>query len=173
MKNNRLRLSIIGLTASISVMIFFALACGGGSKGPDESTELHKVRESVKDGDFEITLSRIRARKRVGGRFINETAPKGAVFIVVDYKFKNISDEPVSSFSQPGAELYSPENTEYDTAAGASAAYATEKKQTKKSFSDLNPGITATDADVFEVAAELWKKKGWKVRIGDVFYKAN
>jgi len=35
----------------------------------------------------------------------------------------------------------------------------------KKVASNLNPGISQTDASVFEVSKEIWAKKGWKVRV--------
>ena len=47
--------------------------------------------------------------------------------------------------------LVSPKGTKYDPDIGASSAFATQVDSSEKAISDLNPGITANSADVFEV----------------------
>ena len=77
--------------------------------------------------------------------------------MIVKYQFKNISKEPVSSFSFPDIKLFDPNDVKYDEASGAEIAYKTQAKISSKSLSDLNPGITSKEATVFEVAKENWK----------------
>jgi len=124
-----------------------------------------KVGDSIKTGKFEIIVTSVSNRNSVGGQYMSEKPAEGAMFVVVNFKYKNITKEPITSFSFPDIKIIDPNGTDYDEATGATIYYHTEIDLNKKSLSDLNPGITQKDATVFEVSREMWKSKGWKLII--------
>lgn len=124
-----------------------------------------KAGDAIKTEKFEITVSSVTNRGSVGGEFMSEKAADGALFVVVNFKYKNITKEPITAFSMPDMKIVDPNGTEYDEASGATAYYQAEINLNKKAVSDLNPGITQKDAVVFEVSRDLWKSKGWKLII--------
>ncbi len=143
----------------------------GNASDTEKSTEAeitepqkieYKVGDIFKTKSFEIKVISVQARKSVGGQFFNEKAPDGASFITVKFQYKNITGKPVSK-SVKVDKLVDPSGTKYDEATGASIHYRTEQRFNKKILSDINPGITVTDGEVFEVANDLWKNKGWKL----------
>ncbi|HPS57629.1 MAG TPA: DUF4352 domain-containing protein [Spirochaetota bacterium] len=146
-------------------------ASSGGSnvqtseQGAQEQTSAWKVGDTIKTEKFEIKVSSVTNRGSVGGQYLSEKAPDGAVFVVVNFSYKNISKEPVTSFSMPEVKIVDPNGTAYDEAVAATGYYQTEIDLNKKSLSDLNPGITQKDAIVFEVSKDLWKSNGWKLVI--------
>lgn len=124
-----------------------------------------KVGDTIKTGKFEITVTSVSNRNSVGGQFMNEKPAEGGMFVVVNFKYRNITKEPITSYSFPDLKVIDPNGTDYDEATGATVSYQTEVDLNKKTISDLNPGITQKDATVFEVSRDLWKSKGWKLVI--------
>jgi len=124
-----------------------------------------KIGDSIKTEKFDIKVISVTTRASVGGSYMNEKAADGAVFVIVNFSYKNITKEPISSFSVPDVNIFDPNGTEYDEAAGATVYYHTEINLNKKAISDINPGIAQKDATVFEVSRDLWKSKGWKLII--------
>jgi len=151
----------IAFFSVVLLLIALALACGGSSE-PDLQG---KLNEAIKTDKFAVTVTSVTPRSWVGNEFLNEKAPTGATFIAVNFNYKNISKEPISSFSVPDVKLIDPNNVTYEPAVGASGYYAAQINLNKKVASNLNPGISQTDASVFEVSKEIWAKKGWKVRV--------
>jgi hypothetical protein len=143
------------------VLIGLSISCGGSS----EPAKKGKIGEKISTEKFDIVVSSVNTRNSVGSEFFKEKASQGAVFVVVNFNYKNISKEPIGSFNTPTIKIVDPNNVSYDSATGASAAYATEINLDKKIASDLNPGITQKDAVVFEVSKESWDKAGWKLII--------
>lgn len=153
--------SSIAFFTVVLLLIVLSIACGGSSE-PDLQG---KLRETIKTDKFALTVQSVTPRNFVGNQFLNEKAPNGATFIAVNFNYKNISNEPISSFSMPDVKLIDPNNVTYEPAIGASSYYAAQINLNKKVASDLNPGITQSDASVFEVSKENWAKKGWKLRL--------
>jgi len=122
-----------------------------------------KIGDSIKTEKFDIKVSSVTTRASVGGSYINEKAADGAVFVIVNFSYKNITKEPISSFSVPDVNIFDPNGTKYDEASGATGYYQVEIDLNKKAISDINPGITQKDATVFEVSKDLWKSNGWKL----------
>lgn len=131
----------------------------------DEEKKAWKIGESIKTEKFDLKVSSVTTRVSVGGKYMNEKAADGAVFMIVNFSYKNITKEPIGSFSVPDVKVIDPNGTKYDEAAGATAYYQTEINLNKKAISDINPGITQKDATVFEVSKDLWKSKGWKLLV--------
>jgi len=110
---------------------------------------------------YELTVLSAKVRNIVGGEFFEETPGKGAIFIIVKYRYKNITDEPIGIFSLPSLELKDLKGTTYDADNNASIAYAMEIDAEVADFDSLNPGITNEEYEVFKIPQERWKKKGW------------
>lgn len=128
-----------------------------------EENKAFKIGDSIKTEKFDLKVSSVTTRASVGGNFMNEKASDGAVFMIVNFSYKNITKKPINSFSVPDVKIFDPNGTEYDEAAGATIYYHAEINLNKKAISDINPGITQKDATVFEISKELWKSKGWKL----------
>ena len=177
-------LSFIG--AIVVLIIISSIANGGGdntpsvSNGGSSNNSSNEVVANVGDvigtDEFEITITAIEEMSKVGGEFFEETPSEGGTYIAVTWQYKNISDKPIGSFSTPSINLLDKNETEYDSDIGASVSYATESELDTKILSDLNPGITVKDADVFEVAKELYDAGGWRLKIDadkDAFINLN
>ncbi len=161
------------------ILIFVVLSVIGGalngSKEPpivtsngtsSEPTEVvAKVGDKIKMDGFEITILSIEQKSKVGSEFLNAKPSEGGTYIVVNWKYKNITDKPINAFSVPNINLLDKNKTQYEKDISASIYYSTEKKINAKILSELNPGITVNDAQVYEVAKDLYKVKGWRLQI--------
>lgn len=125
-----------------------------------------KVGDVIKTDKFEIIVTAIDEKSKVGTQYFNKTASEGATYIAVKLKYKNITTQPIGMFDQkPTLKLVGPNNVEYNNDLDASSNYATEVDPDSKIFSDLNPGITVNDATVFEISKTDYSKVGWKLKI--------
>jgi hypothetical protein len=148
-----------------SFILFLSMlaACGEDKKQAQKEVKLWKIGDLIKSDNFEVKISSVNTRASIGGEWFNEKAPEGAIFLTVNFSYKNIAKEPVSPSNVPNINLVDPNGTKYEEASGATAFYHTEIKIDKKIFSNINPGITQRDAVVFEIARENWNTKGWKL----------
>jgi len=138
-------------------------AVESGSNAPQET--VYKVGDAIKTDKFDITVNLVNERETIGESFFVEEPSEGGVYIAVEWKYKNITDKPINTFSFPRIRLVDANGTTYDSDLGASASYATETKTDSKILSDLNPGISVTDAEVFEISKEQFSKEGWYLEI--------
>jgi len=165
------------LTGILAIILIGAISSAGGSKNTNTSNstsstvsnskqeqKTYKIGEVINTGTFEITAVSANQKTVVGGQYLNEKASEGATLLAVNWKYKNISDKPASSYSQPSVKLVDSNGTEYEWDLGKSSTYAVEQKIDSKVVSDLNPGITVNDAKVFEVSKESYAKSGWKLK---------
>jgi len=113
-------------------------------------------------GDFDITVIRSKTRDMVGNEFYAEKASSGASFIIVDFKYKNVSNTPVSVFSTPSVYLIDPNMAEYSADIVKTTAYKTATLKSNTNV-NVNPNVTVDDAAVFEVSEELLRQKGWYI----------
>src|SRR6056297_1114649 len=93
-------------------------------KTEEETEPVYQIGEAFEQGDLEITVSEYEIRDRVGGDFYEEKASEGAILVCLQYKFKNISDEPISI--SPTITLVDENDVEYDEDFGKTTAYAGE-----------------------------------------------
>ena len=119
------------------------------------------VGDVITTDSFEILVLSWEIRKKVGTEFFQSEPNSGATYVAVKWRYKNISSKPTSAFSTPDLNLIDPNGNKYDPDIGASSNFATEAKVDEKILSDLNPGITAEAADVFEVSVELFDSSSW------------
>ncbi|MBQ6436727.1 DUF4352 domain-containing protein [bacterium] len=135
------------------------------NKNKTEET-IYNINEPINlKNEIELTVTAINEKNQVGTQYFNSTPAEGGTYVAATWKFKNISDKPIGSFSLPTVKLLSPSGTEYDKDLSASSNYATEIKTDSKVLSDLNPGISVNDSGVFEVSKELLSEPGWKIEI--------
>lgn len=98
-------------------------------------------------------------------QLIGETAQPGAVFVIVDYDYTNISDGPIGSFNSPTVTLISPAGVEYKADTGATGSEKSGRAIEENVFSDLNPLITYRSVEVFEIATQLLEQPGWNIKL--------
>jgi len=58
-----------------------------------EEVKLPKIGEMVKAEKFEFTITTVTTSTKVGSEYLDEKAPEGALFLILNYKSKNITDE--------------------------------------------------------------------------------
>lgn len=153
--------SVIAVLPILILFVLLGLACSDSNEPQIQA----KLNEKIATEKFEVTVTSVKSKTKVGTDFIEEVAPEGAVFVIIDFNYKNITDQPINSFSLPDIKIIDPNNAAYDEAIGASASYSTQMKLETKIASDLNPGIGQKDAAVFEVSKDIWAQKGWKMII--------
>jgi hypothetical protein len=145
----------------IAVAMLFAIA--SDDESPPASTTDATLNTPVETSMFEVTFTSNVTRQKVGGEFISTTAAEGATYVIVSYKYKNITKKPIGMFDLPDLYLYSGDGIKYDEDLEASSSFASESNDDEKVFSDLNPGISTKTSKVFEVSKELYDAGGWYV----------
>lgn len=165
---------IIGLVV-LGVVIVAGLASianKGGSGGADKTGAPAPIalNQPASVGGVEITVTSVSQVQRVGGQWVNAEAAPDGVLVVVNYTVKNTSDKPVSASDMPDLTLRDANGTVYKPDTGKTAAYATEANLTAKALSDLNPGLSITDAEVFEVSSKSFDPSKWAVMVGDTAF---
>ncbi len=164
MRRNKVIMSFLCVT----LFVFLATGSFGGDTQPDsqqiqEATA--KVGDTITTNKFEIVVTSIEARTKVGTDFFNSTPAEGGIYVTVQWKYKNITSEPIGSLSTPSIRLIDKNNTRYRPDINASGNFATELNLDRKILSDLNPGITVKAAAVFEISKEFYEGGGWKLMV--------
>lgn len=80
--------------------------------------------------------------------------PEGAIYVVVEYEYKNISTQPISSFSLPSVHLMDGNGAIYDEDFDARMNFNGSYNDSKI-ISDMNPGIKTKSNEIFEVAIDV------------------
>lgn len=147
-------------------------ATGGRSSAPAaapaKEEKVYKVGEPVQADNVEITVTQFEEKDQVGNEYINKAVSEGGTFVAIQYKIKNISKKPIGMFDYPAVSLVDKEGTEYEADIDASSNYAVETNvDNAKIASDLNPGITVTDTQVFEVSKDSFAAGKWFIKVGD------
>ncbi len=172
----------IGLALSVGSCVV------GGSLQPSDgtdTTEAVEVAEAAPNADaapskpsatpigqpvtargVEVTVESVSLRQSVGSEYLTERASEGGVLVIVRTKVKNVGDRPVSAFSIPKIELMDAAGVTYSSDVGKTTAYEMASDNDAKGWSDLNPGITVRDAEVFEVAADRFDPETWVITVG-------
>ena len=109
------------------------------------------LNEPVRTEKFEITIISVSPTTMVGNEYLNSKPAEGGIYLAVKWKYKNISNKPIGTFSFPTLSLFDAQNIEYSNDIDASGNYATQINSNEKIISDLNPGIAVTSASVFEI----------------------
>lgn len=154
-----------GEEVSVSTESTDAEEVGAEESEPEEVT--YSLDDAINLGDTEVTVINFEERDEVGDEFFNNTASEGGTLVAIQYTIKNISDEPIGSFSTPTAKLVDENGTEYSYDIDSTGNYSVETGDNdSKVLSDLNPGISVTDVKVFEVSKEKFSEGDWFIEIG-------
>ncbi len=131
---------------------------------PEENTP---IGETAQTDNFAVTVKKAEITMKLAddSGVFTASPSKGGMFITVLWSYKNITSDPISSFSTPTVYLLSPEGTRYSADVEASGVFASISDQDENILSDLNPGIEVNAADAFEVSKDLYEKQSGQWRI--------
>ena len=156
---------------TILILIIIAVAGSSGSDDTGNTTvtstgnqvqeTVYNIGDAISNEEYEITIKNVSTATKVGSQYLNSQPAEGGIYVCVDFRYKNVSTEPISSWDFPTVELVDSNGVEYSSDVSASSYYATEKDPNRKVLSDLNPGITLTDNKVFEIAEESYNQGEW------------
>lgn len=124
-----------------------------------------KVGDAFQGKTFRAEVTSAQIAVSVGEGFMQSTPARGAEYVAIAWNYTNISGAPVEAYQVPKLKLIDPAGHVYDRDLDASAAFAAQINADAKVLSDVNPGITITDGDVFEVSQALFDPKTWKIRV--------
>ena len=127
-----------------------------------ENAEVRPGRgKDFNTGKFLVNFSPVLFRSR-----IDETKPaEGAVYVVIEFTYKNITKKPISALSAPSFFLKDESGTKYDPDVQANIAWVLKNNSDEKVLSNINPRISIRGSQVFEIAREAILEKGWKVYV--------
>lgn len=119
-------------------------------------------------GDAVITIVSVETTDAVGSQYVRERASQGATYVVVNYTLRNNGNRPLSIFEAPDMDLVDGAGVRYDEDAGATSAYivANDEEIDANALSNLNPGVTTRDADVYEIATDRFNRATWQLAVG-------
>jgi hypothetical protein len=140
---------------------------GGKTSSTNEVAKNIRIGQSFTTKNFDIQIEYEEKRYTVGRRPFDSEPAEGGFYVAIKWNYKNISKKPINTFSAPSIYLKDENGSLYSPDIGASSSYATEIDLDRKILSNLNPGITVTDADVFEVSRNLFNSKTWKIVVDD------
>ena len=175
-RNWFMRHKIMTFIGAIILLAIIGSALSGGNDTANKQEAKNKaynVGDVVKTDNVEVTITKFEEKDVIGDpKFLGKKASEGATLVGVQYKMKNVSDKPVGAFDYPPINLVDEKGTKYDADVDASAAYATETGiDNSKILSDLNPGITVTGTDVYEISKDQFAKGNWFIQVGDAKVK--
>ena len=171
--------AIAGALASLALIVGVVLAGGSSDAAKTTASAAHKpisvqtppapprfhVGETFQTRTFRVTISSATVTNAVGSGFVRSTPASGGEYVAVAWSYTNTSGAPVVAFQAPSLELIDPSGHVYDADLGASASFATQINADSKVLSNVNPGITITDGDVFEVSKALFDASTWRLRV--------
>ena len=153
----------------ISVVLIMTFGCSrteSDSSGKPTSIGAKSgvVGEPFVNNEMEIVVTKVFKDNKFGEDIFAEIAMENYDFIIIEYSYKNISSESKSSFSDiPLLTLLDKENNEYASDSLKSGFYlATIETDIQ---SDIEPGSTVQNADVFEIESSLLAETGWKLDV--------
>lgn len=117
--------------------------------------------EKIDFDAFEVQVASVQKLKKVG--VLDQRPAEGGIFVAIEYKVKNTGDKPLGMFERPSFKLVDDRGTTYSPDLNATMQHAIAEEYNAKSASELNPGITTRDGAVWEIAADRFDEKAWKL----------
>lgn len=174
-RNWFMRHKIMTFFGAIILLAILGSAVGGGEEknvaagdGDKKEEKIYSINDPVVvDDKAEVVITKVEEFSVIGDPdFLGHKASDGGTLVAIQTTVKNISDEPIGSFSTPSFKLIDEKGTSYDSDVSASSAYATETNiDNSKILSDLNPGIKVNDVQVYEISKESYDKGTWYIEI--------
>lgn len=170
------RHKILTFIGAVILLAIIGNALGGGDDNTSTKTgevakkqeTTYKVGDVIKIKDLEYTVTKVEQKDKVGDEYFNKQVSAGGTFVAVQYSVKNVGDKPVGMFDYPSINLTDEKGTKYDSDIDASSSYAVETDiDNSKIVSDLNPDISVTATDVYEVSKDKYAQGKWYIQIGD------
>lgn len=173
------------ILSTLGVLIFISLLSSLGGDKEEVASEaasgqatvsnetskekIYKIGEVVQVDQLEVIVTKMEEFDVIGDpSLFGKKASDGGVLVALQYTMKNISKEPVGMFSYPSLNLVNEDGTKYSSDIDGSSAYATETGiDNSKILSDLNPDISVTDTQVYEVSVEKFAQGKWFIQVGD------
>lgn len=124
------------------------------------ASENFQIGETVTTDNFEFTVTNAYVLDSLGA---GKKVPEGAVYVAVEYEYKNISKQAISSWNLPDVRLSDGNDAVYSQDMDASWYF--DGYSDSKIMSDMNPGIKSKDAKIFEVAVEVLNAGGMKAYV--------
>ncbi len=130
---------------------------------------IYSIGDTLNLKQLDITLTQMEELTQIGDpQFLGKQAPDGSVLVAIQYTMKNVSDKPVGMFSYPTANLIDASGTKYSSDFDGSVAYSVETgMDDSKSISDLNPDISVTKVEVYEVSETRFAEGEWYIQFGN------
>jgi hypothetical protein len=158
LKEPRHRTSLLWLLSAL-----FAFTSGSNADTAKAANSV--VGKPASCGSFQIDITTVDYTKSINGSLGASNASDGAMYVAVQWTYKNMTDEPLSALNKPSIFLASNKGVKMKADVGTSANYASAIDINEKIISQLNPGIKSTTCAVFEVATELFDPFSWKVLV--------
>jgi len=130
-----------------------------------DSDQVVTIGEQATTVIFELSVTSVSRRRRVGSLLRGETPSPGAVYLVVTWKYRNISERPVQPRSKPTISIISPRGALYVADIPANSAVRRGRILSGAAASSVNPGIEIEEVNVFEVPKGDVGKDGWQIAI--------
>ncbi len=158
----------IGFAALVALVLVCSIFVGndsssGSASAPAAPAKTYGIGDTLNDGKVALIVTNIETKGSVGDEYSNTAASEGAVYVAVQYKYKNVSGSAIGMFEKPKISLYDPSGTAYEEDINATTSYSSQVGIDEKIISDLNPGITVKSCTVFEVSKELFNQTGWRL----------
>ena len=136
----------------------------GGNSNSNTPEEVN-IGETITSSKLEVTVTKVSQRNSVGNDFFSSEASQDSKFVVVEWKYKNVSDKAMSgAWDSPELVLINSEGVEYEESLKATTNYRIEKDIDNKLLENINYGITVEQASVFEIPVEALEEDGWKIK---------
>lgn len=157
------------IIGGILIAIGLVWAINDGMAGADNSgsNKTYNIGETITTNGLEITVKKVQKANSISTQWATDTPSTGAIFVIVEYKYKNIGKEALNIFNSPSVSLHDTDSTEYTKDTTATLAYESVMDYLDKIGDSINPGITVNDAAVFEIAKEKLNTDGWIFSIAD------
>lgn len=118
-----------------------------------------QIGEPVLTDDFEFMVTNAYVLDYLEGKRI----PEGAVYVVVEYEYKNISKRSISVGALPEVNLVDGYDAVY--LQDADANWHFDSYSDEKQISNMNPGIKTKGAKIFEVAIDTLNAGGMRAYV--------
>lgn len=138
------------------------------SKETQKEETIYELNDIITIKNMEVAVEVFEELEVIGDpSFLGKEPADGGTLVAIQYRMKNISDKPIGMFSYPSINLIDGEGTKYSSDIEGTSAYAVETKvDNSKVLSDLNPDISVTGVEVYEVSKERFAEGEWFIQIG-------
>lgn len=129
-----------------------------------EDVPVLKFGETAKAEGFEIELTDFDQRSQIGLEGLGPSASPEETFVVIRYRIKNVTEEPVDGWDFPAIDLVDGSGQPFSKHNEASALEAALSEDITGT-GDLNPNVSAKLVTVWKVDKESFDENTWRVML--------